>query len=191
MKSTSIKVTNKIIKTLKAGGVGVLSTDTLYGLVGQAMEKKTISRIYDIKGRDSKKPLIILISSTKDLKIFGVKVDDKIKIKLKEFWPGPVSIIFPCKMEKFKYLHRGAKTLAFRIPKKEELIRIIKKTGPLVAPSANPEGLPPARNITEAKKYFGDNIDFYLKGTKPKNKPSSIIKINNSNINSNIKIIRK
>lgn len=43
---------NDVIKILKSGGVGVLLTDTLYGLVGQALNKKTVSRIYEIKGRN-------------------------------------------------------------------------------------------------------------------------------------------
>jgi L-threonylcarbamoyladenylate synthase len=171
-----------MIETLKNGGVAVLLTDTLYGLVGQALNKKTVARIYKIKDRNSKKPLIILIYSIKDLKLFGIKVNDGLKKDLKKFWPGPVSIILPCPIKKFEYLHRGTKTLAFRIPRKNSLIKILKKTGPLVAPSANPENLPPAQNITEAKKYFGKNVDFFLNGPKSKNKPSKLIKIHAGNI---------
>lgn len=178
---------NELTDTLRNGGVAVLLTDTLYGVVGQALNKKTISRIYKIKSRNNNKPLIILISSTDDLKMFGIKTDNELMLNLKKFWPGPVSIILPCEAKKFEYLHRGTKTLAFRLPIKKSLIRILKKTGPLVAPSANPENLPPAQNINEAKKYFGKNVDFYLKGLKPSNKSSKIIKI----INGEIEIIRK
>lgn len=178
---------NQIVKILKIGGVGVLLTDTLYGLVGQALNKRTVARIYKIKGRNNKKPLIILISSLKDLTRFGIKIDNKINKSLKSFWPGPVSIILPCPVKKFKYLHRDTKTLAFRLPKKNTLIKILKKTGPLVAPSANPEGQQPAQSIEEAKKYFGDNVDFYLTGVKSKCKPSTIIKVNNGGF----EIIRK
>jgi L-threonylcarbamoyladenylate synthase len=178
---------NKIVQILKGSGVGVLLTDTLYGLVGQALNKRTVARIYKIKGRNNKKPLIILISSIENLKLFGIKVTDKSRVSLEKFWPGHVSIILPCPTKKFEYLHRGTKTLAFRLPQKPTLIKIIKKTGPLVAPSANPENLSPAQNIKEAEKYFGDKVDFYLKGSKPKNKPSQVIKINNGKI----EIVRK
>jgi len=173
-----------IIKILKDGGTGVLLTDTIYGLVGQALNKKTVERIYSVKGRDNKKPLIILISSVEDLKLFGIKIDQQIKEKLEEFWTNdllissnPVSIILPCLLKKFDYLHRGTESLAFRLPKKKSLIEILKEVGPLVAPSANPEGLLPAQNISEAKKYFGSQVDFYLSGGKPRFKPSKIIKI--------------
>ena len=120
--------------------------------------------------------------------MFGIDIGGKLKVEnIKKFWPGPVSVILPCPLKKFEYLHRGQNTLAFRLPKKKALIKILKKTGPLVAPSANPENLLPAQNIKEAKKYFGGNVDFYLKGTGSKNKPSTIIKI----IGNNTEIIRK
>ena len=60
---------NQIIKILKSGGIGVMPTDTLYGLVGSAFSKKAINRIYKIKNRDKKKKMIVLISSIKDLEI--------------------------------------------------------------------------------------------------------------------------
>lgn len=182
-----MKLPRKEIEILKNGGVGIFLTDTLYGLVGQAFNKNTVSRIYKIKNRDTKKPLIILISSIKDLKKFKIKINSELKVKLEEYWPGPVSIILPCPEKEFKYLHRGTKNLAFRFPQKESLVEILKETGPLVAPSANPENLPPAQNIKKAKEYFENKVDFYLRGSRPKNKPSNVIKINNENI----EVIRK
>lgn len=166
----------KVIKILKKGGVGVLLTDTLYGLVGQALNKKAVIKIYKIKGRNPKKPFIILIHAISDLEKMGV---DAQRLRLNKFWPGPVSVILPCPSKKFSYLHRGTKSIALRMPKKKSLIKILEKTGPLVAPSANPENLPPAQNITEAKKYFGPKADFYLAGGKPKKRPSKLIKIEN------------
>ncbi|MBI3458795.1 Sua5/YciO/YrdC/YwlC family protein [Candidatus Azambacteria bacterium] len=170
---------DQTLNILNDGGVGVLLTDTLYGLVGQALNKKTVERIYKIKGRDKKKPLIILISSVEDLKLFGIKINQKTREKLLEFWnqSDPVSIILPCLLRKFAYLHRGTQTLAFRLIKKKSLIEILKVVGPLVAPSANPESSRSAENIRQAKQYFGDQVDFYLKGGRPKSKPSKIIKI--------------
>lgn len=180
---------NYIKKILKSGGVGVMPTDTLYGLVGSAFSQDAVEKIFEIKKRDTKKPLIILISSFKDLEKFGIKLGKEQAKFLKKIWPGKVSVILSCKNKKFKYLHRGTNSLAFRFPAKKSLIEIIKKTGPLVAPSANPESLKPAENITEAKKYFGparnashgdaggDNVDFYLAGGNLKSEPSTLIEI--------------
>ena len=185
--------TKKIITILKKDGTGILPTDTLYGIVSSAFSKQAVERIYKIKKRNPKKPLIILISSLIDLKKFGISGRHirTNRLTLEKFWPGPVSIVFPCtstvKVKKIKYLHRGTKTLAFRFPKKKSLIKILKQTGPLVAPSANPEGKKPATTIAMAKKYFGDEMDFYMSGGILKNKPSALISIGEKG---KIKILR-
>lgn len=171
-----------IIKILKDGGIGVLPTDTLYGLVGLALNKNTVKRIYKVRQRNPKKPLIILISSLKDLAIFNIKLDSSLKKALNKFWPGKVSVILPCISKKLKYLHRGAKTLAFRFPSKKSLINLLGKTGPLVAPSANWEGQPPAKNIKEAKRFFGDEVDFYVNAGKLDSLPSTLIKIESGKV---------
>lgn len=159
-------------------------TDTIYGLVGKALDKKAVERIYKVKGRNEKKPFIILISKVSDLEKFGISkqtlLSQKVFTLLKKVWPGPVSIILPCTstwIQKMQYLHRGTGSLAFRYPAKKSLIEILKKTGPLVAPSANPEGLLPAQNIKEAKKYFNSSVDFYLAGGTLKSEPSTLLKI--------------
>ncbi|MCK4454113.1 threonylcarbamoyl-AMP synthase [Candidatus Parcubacteria bacterium] len=170
-------MTTLIEKILKKGGIGVLPTDTIYGLVGSALSRKTVERIYKVKKRKQDKPFIILISSLKDLKLFNIRPDKEILILLRKIFPAKVSIILPCKNKKFFYLHRNKNSLAFRIPKDIWLRRLLSKTGPLVAPSANLEGMPPAEIIEEAKEYFGDKIDFYFNKGRKKEKPSIILEI--------------
>ena len=177
----------EFVRILKNTGVGVMPTDTIYGLVGTALVKNTVERIYRLRRRNPEKPFIILIGKIADLKLFGVKPDDFAKKVLREIWPNSVSVILPCKNKRLFYLHRGTKTLAFRLSKKIALRRLLKKTGPLVAPSANPEGLMPASTIAEAKKYFGNKIDFYIGAKTLKGAPSTLIEIKNKKI----KIIRQ
>lgn len=185
----------EIIRIIKNGGVGVMPTDTIYGLVGSANSRKAINRIYKIKKRNKSKKLIILISAMAEVGEFSVKANRKQIKALRKFWPGRNSIIL-----------NGT---AFRLPAKKSLIQILKKTGPLVAPSANPEGLKPAENISQAKKYFGPipspsrregkrkevlplgedrgGVDFYLSGGTIKSKPSALIKIDKKG---GIKVLR-
>ncbi len=169
----------KIETILKQDGIGVLPTDTLYGVVGSALSKKAVQRIYDLKGRDENKPFIILISHIGDLALFGVKLSKEQALLLKKLWSEkrPTSVIVPVTQKKFEYLHRGTHSLAFRLPKNKSLSTLLKKTGPLVAPSANPQGMTPAKNVTEAKKYFSTNVDFYQSGTKKEGKPSKIVSL--------------
>jgi L-threonylcarbamoyladenylate synthase len=163
------------VKILKNGGVGVLPTDTIYGLVGSAFSKGAVESVYKVRGRDEGKPCIILVSSYKELEKFDIQIEPF------SFWPGKVSVVVPLSskesLRKFKYLHRGADTLAFRMvsPRNKNLFTLIKRVGPLVAPSANPQGLAPAENITQAKRYFGDTVDFYVSSGTKKSKPSTLV----------------
>lgn len=162
---------------LKKGGVGVIPTDTLYGLVARAEDKQAVAKVKKLKKRGQGKPFIILISSLKDLEKFKIKLDPESKKILDKVWPGPVSIAFSPK-------------LSFRWPKNKFLNELIKKTGPLIAPSANPEGLTPASTIKEAREYFQDGVnptncgvDFYLSaGKKLKGLPSTLISLKNGKI---------
>lgn len=168
----------EIRKVLKEGGVAVMPTDTIYGLVGKALEEKTILRIYDIKKRTPEKPFIILIGNITELEKFNVNLPLEQRETLVKYWPGPVSIILDCEDEKFSYLHRGTHTLAFRMPKSDSLQALLMEVGPLVAPSANTEALPPAEDIEQAKKYFENSVDYYMDRGRIVGKPSKLIKLN-------------
>lgn len=163
---------NELVESLKEGGVAVIPTDTIYGIVGLATSKEAIEKIYEIKGRDKTKPLIVLISSPNDLKLLDIKLDENSKKVVEKYWPGKVSVVFP----------RANDTLAARLPDYPELKDLIKKTGPLVAPSANPEGLAPAKNIQEAINYFGDSIDYYVDAGELDSLPSTLIEIRDGKV---------
>lgn len=166
-----------VFDVLRRGGIAVLATDTTYGIVGSARKERTVSEIYRLRKRDLNKPLIVLIADISDLKKFGIVLTSKQNKMLHMVWPGPVSAILPCSHEKFSYLHRGIGTLAFRLPEKESLRRLIREVGPLVAPSANPQGHPVARTISEASAYFGHHVDFYQDSGTIVALPSKLIDI--------------
>lgn len=170
--------TENLIKILSEKGVVVMPTDTLYGIVGRAEDREVVERIYKIRKRSPEKPCIILISDISELEKFSVFISDEQKKLLENYWKSAsVSVILDCTDEKFSYLHRGTQTLAFRLPKTLDLQNLLKETGPLIAPSANPEGLLPAQNIDEAKKYFGDSVDLYIDGGTLIGKASKVIKL--------------
>ena len=121
--------------------------------------------------------MIVLIGALADLDFFKIKLTEKERNLLVKIWPGKISVILPCPRRKFEYLHRGTETLAFRIPKKPMLADVLKKTGPLTAPSANLEGQPPAYTIKEAKNYFGEKVDFYLDEGQLAGFPSTLVSL--------------
>lgn len=180
-----------LIKILKNDGVAVMPTDTIYGIVGRANSVSTVERIYKARKRNPEKPCIILIADIGDLEKFSITLSQLARTVLANTWTleeEPTSVVLDCPNEQFVYLHRGTKTLAFRLPAQKELQNLLKQTGPLVAPSANPEGLPPAENIAQAKKYFGDEVDLYIDGGEIKGKASKIIRLHKDG---SIEILRK
>jgi L-threonylcarbamoyladenylate synthase len=165
------------IEILKKGGVGVIPTDTIYGLVGSVFSPEAVKRISELKKRADNKAFIVLISSISDLDLFGIILTDKTKDFLNKFWPGKVSVEIFSNLPKYRYLRNPDSTNAFRLPNKKDLIELLKEVGPLVAPSANISYQPPAKNILEAKKYFGNNVDFYEDGGELDSEPSTLVRI--------------
>lgn len=159
---------------LKTGQIGVIRTDTLYGVVAAAHDVAAVERVYQVKGRTPSKSPIVLIASTAQL-IDQYKPD--VIAYIGDLWPGKNSIILPSPHGP-EWLTRGNASIAYRVPADETLRMFLEKTGPLIAPSANPEGSPPACTIAEAWSYFGAMVDFYVDGGEVTNDtPSTLYRL--------------
>lgn len=168
---------DQVVNLLKAGKIGIMPTDTIYGIVGLALNPQTVEKIYLLRKRGTDKPMIILISGLTDLNYFNILLTPEQKSFLEKNWPEPLSVVLSCPSEKFRYLHRGKNSLAFRVPKNEMMLKVIKEVGPLVAPSANLEGDKPAENIDQAKESFNKSVSFYVDAGRLESKPSTIIQL--------------
>lgn len=169
----------KLIEMINAGSVGVLLTDTLYGLVARADNEQAVERIYQIKQRDETKPPIVLISDVSQL---YNPLPEGMDPTINGLWPGKNSVILPAPSAP-AWLVRGSQGVSYRLPDNPRLRQLIEATGPLVAPSANPQGQPPARSVGEAQGYFGDQVDFYVDGgVAMDDKPSSIYTLTGSEV---------
>ena len=165
----------EVARTLRAGGIGVAPTDTLYGIIGLALSKRSVERMYRVRERDRGKPFIVLIARVDDLKLFGIVPTAFQKKVCSTLWPGKISMAMPCASKKFFYLHRGTKSIACRIPRHKGMLKLLTQTGPLVAPSANPQGKNPALTIADAQRYFGSRVDFYVDAGRKRSKPSTLM----------------
>lgn len=148
----------KLIEMIAGGAIGVLLTDTLYGVVAQADNESAVARVYEIKNRTYSKPPIVLIG---DISQLYDPLDDEIASIVNGLWPGKNSIVLPAPSAP-EWLVRGSDGVAYRLPDHAGLRDLLRQTGPLIAPSANPENRPPAKTIGEAQGYFGDSVDFYV-----------------------------
>ncbi|GAC1499509.1 MAG: L-threonylcarbamoyladenylate synthase [Candidatus Saccharimonadales bacterium] len=160
---------------LQAGVVAVIPTDTVYGVVARASDQVAVKRLYELKNRASK-PGTIIAASIEQLEQLGLK--HRYLKAVEQFWPGKVSIVIPTSNPELAYLYQDKHSLAVRVTADRKLLDILTITGPLLTSSANQPGQPPAENISQAKAYFGNEVDFYIDGGDLSgHAPSTIISI--------------
>lgn len=178
-----------IVDSFKKGKTIVYPTDTIYGIGCIATNKKAIKKIYQIKKRDEKKPLLLLVKSWCMLKKY-LFVSKKQDDYLRKVWPGKVSAILKKRDLLPDQISQGLETLAVRLPKNDFLIKIIKNIGePIVSTSLNLSNKKNLENVKDIEKYFKDiKPDLVIDAGEIKGKASKIIDITDIK---NIKILRK
>lgn len=164
-----------VANQLMAGAVGVLPTDTVYGLVAVADQPEAVTKLYELKKREHKPGTLIAADIDQLIKL-GIKA--RYLKAVEHFWPNPISVVVPFTEPAQAYLRQNMPTVAVRIPKDTSLVQLLKRTGPLITTSANQPGQPPAGTVEAAMEYFGDRVDFYVDGGDfSQHLPSTIIRM--------------
>lgn len=172
----------ELVRLLKEGAVGVIPTDTVYGLVCSAADEAAVTRLYALKNRQTK-PGTVIAASIDQLVALGIK--RRYLTAVEQFWPNPLSIEIP---HQITYLNQGTGRQAFRIPKDAALRAVLELTGPLQTTSANQPGEPEATTVAAAQAYFGNDVDFYVEGGDLSGrKPSTLIRV----VDDAIEVIRE
>jgi L-threonylcarbamoyladenylate synthase len=161
----------KVAQALITGSIGVIPTDTVYGVAAQASDQQAVQRLYMLKSRENK-PGTLIAASIEQLMDLGVK--PRYLKAVEHFWPAAISIVIPLGFD-LPYLHLGKQSLAMRVVAEKNLIKLLTQTGPLLTSSANRPGEPPAVDISEAKAYFGNRVDFYVDGGDMSGKKASTV----------------
>lgn len=159
-------------KILRSGQLIVARTDTIYGILALANDHRAVKAVYELKGRDYTKPCIILVGDSNEIPTL---TPEQKRIYLLANAERPTSVIVSATIEP-EWITRGTATVAYRLCTQEELRTLLQESGPVIAPSANPQGLPPARTAKEAKDYFADRVAAYIDGGEvPSSTPPSRI----------------
>lgn len=167
------------IEILLADGVGVMPTDTVYGLVARAANAKAVARMYALKQREHK-PGTVIAANVKQLIDLGV--DEHHLKRTEKLWPAPLSVETPLGPN-LSYLHQNTGRQGFRIVQDPRARKILTETGPLVTSSANQPGEPAADTIEDAFQYFGDTVDFYVDGgNRSEMPPSTLVRVTGNGI---------
>lgn len=164
----------ELIDNLNSDGVGVLPTDTVYGLVARAHSQSAIAKLYGIKSRE-RKPGTTIAASVEQLIELGFPASE-LEIASR-YWPNAVSVELSSANIP-DYLKAGQSVMAARIPNHPALRTLLERTGPLMTTSANDHKQPTSTTVEMAHQYFGNEVDFYVDGGDLSNRaPSTIIGI--------------
>lgn len=149
---------------IKAGGLVVFPTETVYGLGANALSSEAAKKIYAAKGRPSDNPLIIHISSPEEAEAYTYTSDAYYKLA-KLFMPGPITVVMKAKDSVPLETRGGLPTVAVRCPENLIANKLIALSGvPIAAPSANLSGSPSPTNVKHVIDDMMGRVDMIIDG---------------------------
>lgn len=166
-----------IASVVSSGGVIAFRTDTFYGLGADPLNAAAVKRVWELKGREEGKPILLLISDAEEVTRFVSSPTQIFSELANRFWPGPLTLIGVARAKLPPELTAGTGTIGLRLPNDKrvrDLVRICG--GALTATSANRSQKPPARTASEVRNYFGDKLDFIIDDGEVKvSAPSTVV----------------
>jgi L-threonylcarbamoyladenylate synthase len=138
MKYPEPRVIERAATLLRDGEIVVFPTETVYGLGADVFQPSALERIFEAKERPFSDPLIVHIAHERELELLTETIPPEGKLLIRNFWPGPLTLILP-KSSRVPYLvTAGLETVAVRMPRNAVALSLIKALGsPIAAPSAN------------------------------------------------------
>ena len=159
----SLEVVDEAVRVLREGGLVVMPTDTVYGLIADPFNEESVLRVYRVKERSPDKPLpILLAESHYALKL--VKPNEWFWRLALKHWPGPLTLVSHPRDDVPRHLGRW-EGIGVRLPDCM-LCRIVARRlgGAIVGTSANISGSESPRTVSQAMSMLGDEVELYIDG---------------------------
>ena len=175
----------EIANAIKEGKLIIFPTDTVYGIGTNAYNEEACKKIYEIKGRPSCKPLIILISDISMIEDLVENISPTEQKIIEKFWPGPLTMKFKKRKGILPdIISAGDEYVRIRLIKNGLIYKIIEKAEvPVVAPSANISGHPTGIKINNIIKELGGKVDYILDcGDYKSDEPSTIVQVEDEKV---------
>ncbi len=151
---------------LARGGLVVMPTDTVYGIVCDPCNPEAIARIYEAKGRPQYKALQVIMASVDDLDALGLELPAPLNRLAAQFLPGAFSPIAVASegspLATVRVAANGVRTQGIRVPNSATALAMLRVTGPVAASSANRSGEQSAHCVQEAVESLRDAIALYI-----------------------------
>lgn len=150
---------------LASGKTVIFPTETVYGLGANALDEEAAAKIYQAKGRPSDNPLLVHVADKEDVYDLVENIDNRAKLLMDRFWPGPLTIVFKKKDIIPDRTSGGLDTVAIRMPSDQVARDLIRQAGvPIAAPSANISGRPSPTKPEHIIRDMDGRVDGILVG---------------------------
>lgn len=168
-----------IAKVITRGGIVAFRTDTFYGLGADPFNISAIEKIKALKGREGRKPILLIISDPEQVKRFISDSSSLFKRLAEKFWPGPLTLIGEARPEVPNEITAATGTVGLRLPDDQDVCALVRACGgALTATSANKADESPSRTAKEVASYFPFGIDLIIDGgTTRTNEPSTVVDV--------------
>lgn len=163
---------------LRARGIVIAPTDTVYGIIGDARSASVIRNMFALKRRPEEKAFPVFVRDLAMAQEFA-EIPAAMAKLLEKVWPGPVTAIFRHRGNLPEVLTGGLATVGIRVPNHRFLLELLARLNfPLAETSANISGKPPAKNMREVAEYFGEGEvrpNLVINGGELSGQPSTVI----------------
>lgn len=148
---------------IQAGGVISFPTQHLYGLGADALNADAVNRIFDLKRRSQKKPILVLVKSLEDLERIVRSIPPFASRIIEKFWPGRITIIFEAKETLPVNLTAGTGKIGVRLPEHPVAAALVNSVrGPITGTSANIAGSAGCSRISDLDPRIAEKLDLVL-----------------------------
>ncbi len=162
-------IRNDLCQRLKAGQVGILPTETVYGLVCLAGNEEARKRICELKARDDNKPMQFLIDTIDHCAWLDIEVSPALQKLSDAFWPGPLTVIVT---------NADGDYVGIRVPRNDFICSMIDQLGmPLTATSANVAGEDPEEHLRRGFSGLNGEPDFALLSGRGEGVSSTVLRL--------------
>ena len=148
----------RAVAHVRAGGLLILPTDTVYGIGALASDAAGVSRLLAAKGRDRRMPPPVLVADPAQAADAVVRLPDAARALIGAFWPGALTLVLDARADLDWDLGESGGTVALRMPDHPLALELLRRTGPMAVTSANRTGLAPATDAAAALAAFPGRV---------------------------------
>lgn len=179
---------DELVDVIKAKQLAIVPTDTVYGIIGDALDEGVIHKVYEAKKREYSKPLILMVSDINMLNKYVLEINDLEQRLIDKFWPGKLTILFKKNKLISDLITSGSDLVGIRLPDNKELVElIIKLDKPLISTSCNISTRDVITSINLVEKELLDKISFVYDCGEMSDVSSTIVQV----VDDKIKILRE